>query len=189
MGRSNSMLSVLVRGVKRTLLTISALVFVVAASASSAWGSLFLTFSGAQAVPGAVVTVQTGGTGALPNIPASQTLRVFLARAGEAATITSPNDSRLILLGHLRIDEEGNGFLRFIVPDVSAGDYTTLTHCVPCASSSSAGGELLSTGPFPGSFVVLGSQDGTSILPVALGAAGAVVALGMAVGWMLRRGR
>lgn len=76
-------------------------------------------------------------------------------------------------LGELTVDAAGNGELRFTVPDMPAGDYTTLTHCVPCAPFS-AGRELLPTGPDQ-PFVVLEGNTGSSglpLLPVALGTAG-----------------
>lgn len=151
--------------------------------AGDAWAALFLTFSTTRATPGAVVSVRTGGNGALPSIPeGSPPLRVFLTPADEADTITSPRDSRLRLLGRLRVDEEGNGRLRFIVPDVAPGEYTTLTHCVPCAPFS-AGRALLPPGPFRGSFVVIGDGDGFPFRPVVLGAVGALLVVGGAVGW------
>lgn len=100
--------------------------------------------------------------------------------------IASVNDDRLVLLGRLRIDESGNGFLRFVVPDVPPGDYTTLTHCGPCAASS-GGRKLLPTGPFPGVFVVAAGDEGSSLLPLALGAAGGTVLLIVAVWWTRRR--
>lgn len=132
--------------------------------------------------------VQTGGTGALRSIPASEPLRVFLAPAEEATTITSADDSRLVPLGRLRIDGEGNGFLRFVVPDIPAGEYTTLTHCAACAASS-AGRQLLPTGPFPGAFVVLAQQDDAAVLPLALPTAGAAATLLVTAVWMRRRRR
>lgn len=170
-------------GAKRRLLVLLGLVLLVAVSPGTAWSSLFLTFSGTEAAPGDVVTVQTGGRWA--NMPASQKLRVFLARDDEAATITSPEDSRLIPLGRLTIDEEGYGYLRFRVPHVPADDYTTFVHCIPCASYS-AGRELLRAGPHPGSFVVLDRREWSPLVPIMLGAGGAILLLG-GIGWVLRR--
>lgn len=182
----------------RTRLGVSAAVLVLVVSPGGAYAALFLTFSGTQARPGVPVIVQTGGTGALAGVPAgSRTIRVFLAPVSDVPELTSPNaspeirspnDARLIPLGALRVDEDGNGFLRFIVPNVSAGDYTTLIHCVPCASAS-AGRTLLPTGPFPGSFVVLESGDGFPVDVIALIAGGAVVLLVAAAGWTVMRRR
>ncbi len=168
---------------KRTLLMAAVLIVGTLVLSTNAWSALFLTFSGTQAAPGTAVIVQTGGRNALSNVPASETLRLFLAPKGVAATIMSANDSRLILVGRLHIDAQGNGFLRFIVPEIPVGDYTTFVHCPACATSS-ASAELLATGPFPGSFVVLGKEDGSSLAPFLVAAA---VALGIAIGWTLRR--
>ena len=82
----------------------------------------------------------------------------------------------------------GNGFLRFTVPDIPAGDYTTFTHCVRCAFGS-AGEELFATGPFPGSFVVVAGEDDSWVTPLALGAAVATLVVGIAAAWALRRRR
>lgn len=175
----------------RSLVTLSAVAAVAALAAGSARAALFLTFSTTRAAPGTVVTARTGGAGALANIPpGSPSLRVFLAPSDEADAITSPDDARLVFLGRLRVDEEGNGRLRFVVPDVPGGAYTTLTHCVPCAPFS-AGHELLPTGPFSTSFVVLGSDSGggVPVLPVALAAGGAGLLLVLGIGWLVRRRR
>jgi hypothetical protein len=118
----------------------------------------------------------------------SPPVRVFLVPAEHADEITSPDDGRLIGLGRMRIDEAGIGHLRFTIPRVPPGDYATLTHCVPCAASS-AGRELLPTGPFPGHFVVLDpdGDKGLPLLTVALCAI-AAIALGL-VSWLLLRRR
>lgn len=153
--------------------------------APRAFAALFLVFSGTQASPGAVVVVETGGKAALPNVRASEAIRVYLAPADEANAITSADDQRLVLLGRLRIDDEGNGSLRLVVPEVSPGDYTTLTHCASCAPTS-AGKEILPTGPFPGSFVVLGDDDG-AVLWLVVGLVGVAAAATAAVVWRRRR--
>jgi hypothetical protein len=114
--------------------------------ASSASAALWLTFGQTRGAPGTVVTVKTQGSGALANIaPDSPPLRVFFVRT-EHLGVTSPNDEHLIPLGELTVDAEGNGELRFTVPNVPSGDYVTLTHCIPCRPFS-AGRELIPTGP------------------------------------------
>jgi hypothetical protein len=165
---------------------------VAALAPGSARAALFLVFSTTNAAPGDLVNARTGGEGALRLVRSDSTaLRVFLAPAEEVDTITAPDDTRLVPLGRLRVDENGNGHLRFIVPNVPSGDYLTLTHCVRCAPYS-AGRELLVTGPFPGHFIVLGSEGsgGFPVIPVAVGAGAVgflVVVLGVA--WALRRRR
>ena len=163
---------------------------VAALAPGSAQAALFLVFSTTNAAPGDLVNARTGGEGALRLVRSDSTaLRVFLAPAEEVDTITAPDDTRLVPLGRLRVDENGNGHLRFIVPNVPAGDYLTLTHCVRCAPYS-AGRELLPTGPFPGHFIVLGGEGsgGFPVIPVAVGA-GAAGFLVVGVGWALRRRR
>lgn len=141
-------------------------IVVVAASAA-----LSLTFSTTRSLPGAVVTIRTGGSGALAGIGTGESpLRVFFIKADEVDPnspdigVTSPGDDRLIRLGDLTVDPEGNGTLRFTVPDVPGGEYTTVIHCIPCAPFS-GGRELLATGPFPEPFIVLarGSDEGISV--------------------------
>jgi hypothetical protein len=173
----------------RTLLSLAVVVLGAAVLAGRASGALFLTFSTTRAGPGTVVTARTGGKGALANIPKGSTpLRVFLAPAREAARISSPDDGRLIALGRLLVDPKGDGSVRFTVPDVPPGRYTTITHCIPCAAFS-GGGEMAPTGPFPGSFIVTQrSDDGFPLLPVLLGAAAALVGAGV-VGWRGRKRR
>jgi len=173
----------------RTLLSLAAVFLGAAVLAGGASGALFLTFSTTKAAPGTVVTARTGGRGALAKIPkGSAPLRVFLAPADDAAGISSPDDGRLTALGRLRVDPQGDGSLRFTVPDVPPGRYTTITHCVPCAAFS-GGAEMAPTGPFSGSFTVTRrSDDGFPLLPVLLGAAAAFVGVG-AVGWRGRKRR
>jgi len=177
--------------VNRPLLVLLCFLLAAAAVTDGARAALYLVFSGTQGPPGAVVIAQTGGEGGISNVTeTSPPVRVFLAPADQASQITSPTDGRLILLGRLRVNEAGNGQLRFTVPDVSPGEYTTLTHCVPCAATS-AGRELLPTGPFPGHFVVLDAagEDGFPMLPVILGVGAAVVLFGVTGRWALLRRR
>jgi hypothetical protein len=72
--------------------------------------------------------------------------------------------------------------LRFTVPDVRPGRYTTITQCLPCAAFS-GGAEMAPTGPVPGSFILTRrSDDGFPLLPVLLGAAAALVGVGASAG-------
>ena len=174
----------------------SALAGILAVVANAA---LSLTFSTLRASPGEVVTVRTGGSGALAGIGADgPSVQVFLIDADEVNPnssdigVTSPGDTRLIRLGDLAINDAGNGTLRFAVPDVRGGEYTTVVHCVPCAPFSGSR-ELLATGPFPGPFVVLGSGASGDDGPreaVIFGAASALLLVVVLVAtrtWRLRR--
>ena len=174
----------------------SALAGILAVVANAA---LSLTFSTLRASPGEVVTVRTGGSGALAGIGADgPSVQVFLIDADEVNPnssdigVTSPGDTRLIRLGDLAINDAGNGTLRFAVPDVRGGEYTTVVHCVPCAPFSGSR-ELLAPGPFPGPFVVLGSGASGDDGPreaVIFGAASALLLVVVLVAtrtWRLRR--
>lgn len=175
---------------------VSALAGIVAVAADAA---LSLTFSTLRASPGEVVTVRTGGSGALFGVVEGPQPQVFLIDADDVSPnspdlgVTSPDDRRLIALGELTVDQQGNGTLRFAVPEIPSGEYTTVIYCVPCAPFS-GGRELLATGPLPGPFVVLGSGasgDDGSREAVVLGVAGALL-LFVLVGtwaWRLRRRR
>jgi hypothetical protein len=175
--------------VRGTLLGVAATTLAAAMLAEGASGALFLTFSSTKAEPGEVVIAHTAGNGALARIPkSSPPLRVFLVPVDEADRIVSPSDNRLVALGRLRVDRKGDGSLRFTVPDVTPGNYTTLTYCVPCAPFS-GGARWAPTGPFQGSFVVTRrSGGGFPLWPVLLAATAALLGAG-AVGWSARRRR
>lgn len=176
---------------------VSALAGIVAVAADAA---LSLSFSTLRAPAGEVVTVRTGGSGALLGVAEGPPPQVFLIDADDVNPnspdigVTSPGDRRLIALGELTVDQQGNGTLRFAVPEIPSGEYTTVIYCAPCAPFS-GGRELLAAGPFPGPFVVLGSGASGDDGPreaVVLGVAGALLLFVVLVGtwtWRLRRRR
>jgi hypothetical protein len=127
---------------------------VVIATAGMAGASLFLIFDRASGPPGTVVHVMTGGEGACVVCPPRMPL--FFAHASTADGITAPDDSRLVRVGELIVDEDGNGSGVLTVPDVPIGRYMAMTFCEPCAPDS-AGRSVLPLGPFP-PFEVLGSS-------------------------------
>jgi hypothetical protein len=170
----------------RMLFGLVAAVVAASALAGAASGALFLRFSPTRADAGEVVIAHTAGKGALANIPkGSPPLRVFLVPASEADRIASPSDGRLLALGRLQVDPSGDGSLRFTVPDVAPGSYTTLTYCAPCAAFS-GGRTMAPTGPFPGSFVVTRERGGDFPLWAVLLAATAVLVGAGVVGWRAR---
>ncbi|MGH2728861.1 MAG: hypothetical protein ACRDKS_17955 [Actinomycetota bacterium] len=126
-----------------TLATLSAsLLF-----ASAAFGALFLTFEPARGSPGTLVSAKTLGQGALTSAP-NLKLPVFLLHASIAPdAIGTPADPRLISIGDLNVDAEGNGSLQFRVPAVQSGEYTSMIFCEECAPSS-GGRSMLTAGPF-----------------------------------------
>jgi hypothetical protein len=119
---------------------------IVIATAGIAGASLFLIFDRASGTPGMVVHVTTGGKGACTVCP--RRMPLFFAYASIADGITARDDSRLVPVGELIVDEDGNGSGMLTVPDVPTGRYVAMTFCEPCAPDS-AGRSLLPLGPFP----------------------------------------
>jgi hypothetical protein len=115
-------------------------------------------------------------------VPRSARLQVYLAPAAEAGAIASARDPRLVRVGRLNLDQDGDGSLRFVVPDLPPGRYVTLTQCEPCARFS-AGRALLPTGPFGRPFVIAKSEGGSPLPWIVIGSAAAVAAVGGAAGW------
>jgi len=90
---------------------------------------------------GAVVHGQTLGSGSVTVAP-SRSLPMFLVKQDLAPQIDDPTDERLVLLGELVVDANGDGTTTFTIPDVVPGRYGVLVHCEPCAPSS-AGASML----------------------------------------------
>ena len=126
----------------------------VIATAGNAGASLFLIFDRASGPPGTVVHVTTGGKGACILCP--RRMPLFFAHASIADAITDRDDSRLVPVGELIVDDDGNGSGVLTVPQVPAGRYFAMTFCEPCAPDS-AGRSVLPLGPFP-AFEVVGSS-------------------------------
>ena len=138
---------------RRSLPRIRLLLLAAAAAAvvpPVASGAIWLVFKPARAAPHALVTARTAGNGALLQVRRSGALkrhpvRVYLAPASAARSIRSVRDRRLVGLGRLRVDQAGNGRIRFPVPNVRAGVYRAFVHCVPCGPYS-AGRTLFQSG-------------------------------------------
>ncbi len=90
---------------------------------------------------GTVVHGRTLGSGSVTLAP-SRSLPLFLVEDGLASQIDDPTDGRLIRLGDLVVDANGDGTTTFTIPAVAAGQYDVLVHCEPCAPSS-AGATML----------------------------------------------
>jgi len=90
---------------------------------------------------GTVVHGRTPGSGSVTLAP-SRSLPMFLIQHDLASQIDDPTDERLIRLGELVVDADGDGTTTFTIPDVAPGDYDVLVHCEPCAPSS-AGATML----------------------------------------------
>lgn len=138
--------------------TVACTVSLLAGGTSAA---LWLVFSRVSAEPGESVTVRTAGRGALAWARNGTRPRVFMAPNAEAETIRSVRDRRLVPLGRLAVDRRGNGRLRFVVPNLAPGDYTTFIHCPRCRRRS-GGRALRPVGPWPGPFRVTPVRRGCS---------------------------
>ena len=90
---------------------------------------------------GTVVHGRTLGSGSV-TLATSRSLPLFMVDQGLASVIDQPSDERLIRLGELVVDAEGDGTTTFTIPDVAPGQYDVLVHCEPCAPSS-AGATIL----------------------------------------------
>lgn len=139
------------RSVRRIVPLAALAILALALAAGGANAALWLLFSRTTAEPGDTVVVRTGGRGAL--LVAKRRgdlrrwpLRVFAVSKADAESVRSPRDARLSPLGRLSVDRNGDGRLRFVVPNLPAGDYTTLVHCVSCARYSN-GRTLVPGGP------------------------------------------
>lgn len=84
---------------------------------------------------GAVVNGRTLGSGSVTLAP-SRSLPMFLVKQDLASQVDDPADERLIRLGELVVDANGDGTTTFTIPNVVPGEYDVLVHCEPCAPSS-----------------------------------------------------
>ena len=84
---------------------------------------------------GAIVHGRTLGSGSVTVAP-SRSLPMFLVKQDLASQIDDPADERLIRLGELVVDANGDGTTTFAIPNVVPGEYNVLVHCEPCAPSS-----------------------------------------------------
>src|SRR5262245_27271844 len=96
------------------LLSAALVMTVVISTGTAAEASLFLEFARTHGRPGTVVRVHTAGEGACA--VCSHHLRLWFAQAAVADEITSPDDPRLVRVGRLRVDMQGNARGRLTVP-------------------------------------------------------------------------
>jgi hypothetical protein len=156
------------------------------ASAGAATASLFLDFDRTSGRPGTVVHVHTVGDRACGVCP--RRMPLYFAEAAISDGITSPDDSRLLHVGRLTVDDLGRGSGVITVPEVESGRYMVMTYCKPCATSS-AGRVILPLGPFPPFRVFDSSTDASpQIWPWLVGGL-LVVLAATALLWSLPRRR
>jgi len=121
---------------------------VVALSAVAVWlspspvsASFWIVLDRTTGPSGTVVHGRTLGSGSVTLAP-SRSLPLFLVDQDLASQIDDPTDERLVRLGELVVDANGDGTTTFTIPDVAPGHYDVLVHCEPCAPSS-AGATML----------------------------------------------
>ena len=100
----------------------------------SASAALWLVLEPARAAPGTVVAGRTPGTGALRNAR-ERSLPAFLVPASLVSVVSDggPDHPALVPIGLLRVDDDGDGTLRFRVPDAPPGPYAIVVRCPACA--------------------------------------------------------
>lgn len=158
------------------------------ATADVASASLFLIFDRTSGPPGTVVHVHTGGNGACSVCP--RRMPLYLGEAAISDGITAPDDPRLIHVGRLIVDDQGDGSGLLTVPEVPNGRYIVMTYCKACAPNS-AGRVILPLGPFPTPFRVVGSSAGRAapVWPWIVGGLLSGVLAAAALAWSFRRRR
>lgn len=114
-------------------------------AAGTVSAALFLILTPESGPPGTEVMGGTGGEGALPN--AVGPLPTYLVAEADADGVATPDDPALVEVGQLVVDAEGNGSIRFVVPDLDPGTYVVIVHCPPCADFS-AGSVMASVATF-----------------------------------------
>lgn len=120
-----------------TAVLVATLLSLLAAATVSA--ALFLILAPESGPPGTEVTGRTGGEGALPS--AVGPLPTYLVGEADLDGITSPGDPALVDIGQLLVDAEGNGSIRFVVPELDPGSYVVVVYCPACAAFS--GGSVM----------------------------------------------
>jgi hypothetical protein len=126
-------------GSTKVLVVLSAVaVWLSPASVSAAFWIVLDRTSGPS---GTVVHGRTLGSGSVTLAP-SRSLPIFLIKQDLASQIDDPADERLIRLGELVVDANGDGTTTFRIPNVAPDEYDVLVHCEPCAPSS-AGATML----------------------------------------------
>jgi hypothetical protein len=158
-------------------------VAIVLVPSATAMASLFVVLDPEEGAPGIVVTGRTGGTRAFGQQSAG--LPAFLVPSAvvpgledtvpdEAALTANPG---LTPVGQLEVDPEGNGSIRFRVPEVRPGTYQLFLLCESCARFSAGrtfipvadfrvtdpeGRYRRETGPWP--LIVAGMMAGLLVL-------------------------
>ena len=140
------------------LLCAAALVAIVLVAVQAAQGAIAPIFSRSVARVGEIVGVRQPGTfqpGCGGSSMRGITLYLITERQAHGLAFPSQDNAeqnppakslRRRPLGELRCDRRGVLRLRFRVPAVAPGRYTTLVHCKPCGSTWFPGGFLAKNG-------------------------------------------
>ena len=126
------------------------LIALLAPNSSAASG--FLLFSETRAVPGQRVIARTAGDASFGVGTRRSAYPVYFVPKNAVSGVASPTDTRLVRIGALRVDKDGNATLAFEVPNISPGEYVTVVHCKPCQRYS--GSALVPFGPFNTPFLI-----------------------------------
>ena len=103
-------------------------------TAASVMAALFVVLDRTSAPAGARVTGTTAGHGAFAR--QVDPLATYLVASAAADHVTSPDDARLVDIGRLAVDADGNGRIAFVVPRLDPGPYVIMVHCPSCAAFS-----------------------------------------------------
>ena len=110
-----------------TLAIVAALI-----TAGSVNAALFLVLAPESGPSGTEVAGRTGGEGAFASSVVGP-LQTYFVDQADADGVSSPDDPALVDIGQLMIDTNGNGSIRFVVPDLAPGGYVVMVHCPQCA--------------------------------------------------------
>ena len=121
---------------RRTLLhaAVAAATLAWLVTAASVMAALFVVLDLTSAPAGARVTGTTAGQGAFAG--QVDPLATYLVASAAADHVTSQDDARLVDIGRLVVDTDGNGRIAFVVPRLDPGPYVVMVHCPSCAAFS-----------------------------------------------------
>ena len=103
-------------------------------TAASVMAAVFVVLDRTSGPAGARVTGTTAGHGAFAR--QVDPLATYLVASAAADHVTSPDDARLVDIGRLAVDADGNGRIAFVVPRLDPGPYVVMVHCPSCAAFS-----------------------------------------------------
>jgi len=111
----------------------------------TATAALVVTLEPASGPPGIEVRGRTVGQAAFS--AQVDPLPTSLVERTSAGAVKTPADPRLVEIGVLVVDPDGNGRITFRVPTLDPGDYAVMVFCEPCAPTS-AGRTMLPVAGF-----------------------------------------